>query len=270
MNSLGVGLKKEEREGVKGESSSLSPKPLPSPPWSAPTRRRGARGPHAVPLRRAGRYRSRLRHGARRRGATGSRREPAASPFRDLSNLLTSTPNPNPVPASPHFFTATKTPLQASTPTPLRRRRPGNGTPAPTRFGRHLRALEVDQSRSARRAEFGRERALRAFADSASSWLSLLLRDPAARGERRKEMTPTMVAALRDSLREVCSLEDVTERMEKYMSKDACEEVLVMMFQICKVSQFRRLETVHTRVVAAGAFLWAAATFLVAVSDSFA
>nr|TKW35014.1 hypothetical protein SEVIR_2G343400v2 [Setaria viridis] len=47
-------------------------------------------------------------------------------------------------------------------------------------------------------------------------------------------MTPTMVAALRDSLREVCSLEDVTERMEKYMSKDACEEVLVMMFQICK------------------------------------
>ncbi|KAK8460533.1 hypothetical protein SEVIR_2G343400v4 [Setaria viridis] len=208
-----------------------------------------------------------------------SRREPAASPFRDLSNLLTSTPNPKPVPASPHFFTATKTPLQASTPTPLRRRRPGNGTPAPTRFGRHLRALEVDQSRSARRAEFGRERALRAFADSASSWLSLLLRDPAAcgcspaatgstaaarpcavgkrdaldgergrggrspkrrrgggdrRGERRKEMTPTMVAALRDSLREVCSLEDVTERMEKYMSKDACEEVLVMMFQICK------------------------------------
>ncbi|KAF8669068.1 hypothetical protein HU200_051390 [Digitaria exilis] len=47
-------------------------------------------------------------------------------------------------------------------------------------------------------------------------------------------MTPAMVAALRDSLREVCSLDDVTERMEMYMSKDACEEVLVMMTQICK------------------------------------
>ncbi|KAJ1291122.1 hypothetical protein BS78_02G294300 [Paspalum vaginatum] len=53
-------------------------------------------------------------------------------------------------------------------------------------------------------------------------------------GERRKEMTPAMVVALRDSLREACSLEDVKERMEKYMSKDACEEVLAMMFQICK------------------------------------
>ncbi|GJN32467.1 hypothetical protein PR202_gb20981 [Eleusine coracana subsp. coracana] len=43
-----------------------------------------------------------------------------------------------------------------------------------------------------------------------------------------------MAAALKDSLREACSLDDVTERMGRYMSKDACEEVLVMMFQICK------------------------------------
>jgi abnormal spindle-like microcephaly-associated protein len=52
-------------------------------------------------------------------------------------------------------------------------------------------------------------------------------------------MTPAMVAALRESLREACSLEDVTERMENYMSKGACEEVLFMMFQICKVRNFR-------------------------------
>nr|CAB3454455.1 unnamed protein product [Digitaria exilis] len=197
-----------------------------------------------------------------------SRREPS-SPFRDLSNLRTPRPKPKPVPAS-------KTPLQA--PTPLRSApRPGDGAPTP--LDRRLRALEADQSRSARRAESDRERALRAYAGSASSWLSLLLRDPAAcgcspvttgsaagaqpcaagkrdaldgerargarspkrrrgggdrGGERRKEMTPAMVAALRDSLREVCSLDDVTERMEMYMSKDACEEVLVMMTQICK------------------------------------
>lgn len=223
--------------------------------------------------------RSQTFESARPSPATMSRREPAASPFRDLSNLRTSTPNPKPVPASSRFSTAAKTPLQASTPTPLRRRRPGDGTPAPTRFGRRLRALEVDQSRTARRAEFGRERALRALADSVSSWLSLLLRDPAACGcspaatgsaaaarpraagkrdaldvdgergrggrspkRRRGESRKETIAALRDSLKEVCSLEDVTERMEEYMSKDACEEVLVMMSQICKVSQFPGLK----------------------------
>uniref|UniRef100_J3MLC9 Calponin-homology (CH) domain-containing protein n=1 Tax=Oryza brachyantha TaxID=4533 RepID=J3MLC9_ORYBR len=47
-------------------------------------------------------------------------------------------------------------------------------------------------------------------------------------------MTPAMAASLRQSLREVCSLEDVTERMGRYMSTEACEEVLVMMCQICK------------------------------------
>uniref|UniRef100_A0A0D3GRK3 Calponin-homology (CH) domain-containing protein n=1 Tax=Oryza barthii TaxID=65489 RepID=A0A0D3GRK3_9ORYZ len=43
-----------------------------------------------------------------------------------------------------------------------------------------------------------------------------------------------MAASLRDSLREVCSLDDVTERMGSHMSREACEEVLVMMCQICK------------------------------------
>ncbi|TVU38865.1 hypothetical protein EJB05_12260, partial [Eragrostis curvula] len=210
-----------------------------------------------------------------------SRREPAASPFRDLSNLSSLlTPRPNRKPAASALaFTLSETPLQGPTPTPLRRRKPVAGSGAPTRTPHHrrLRALEVDQSRSARRAESGRERALRTFAASASSWLSLLLRDPSAcgcspttgsaaapsqpcaagkrdgldgerprgrspkrrrggdrGGERRKSMTPSMKAALRDSLREACSLDDVTERMERYMSKDACEEVLVMMCQICK------------------------------------
>ncbi|KAK3125160.1 hypothetical protein QOZ80_7BG0601090 [Eleusine coracana subsp. coracana] len=206
-----------------------------------------------------------------------SHRDPAASPFRDLSNLRTPRPSRKPAASTPF-----QTPLQGPTPTPLRRGMTAaarSGAPRPTPLDRRLRALEVDQSRSARRAESGRERALRTFAASASSWLSLLLRDPAACGcspatgsaasataaqpraagkrdsldgdrargrspkrrrdgdrawERRKAMTPAMAAALKDSLREACSLDDVTERMGRYMSKDACEEVLVMMFQICK------------------------------------
>ncbi|RLN13638.1 hypothetical protein C2845_PM09G09670 [Panicum miliaceum] len=55
-------------------------------------------------------------------------------------------------------------------------------------------------------------------------------------------MTPAMAAALRDSLREACSLEDVTERMGRYMSKDACDEVLVMMSQVCKNINAGRLK----------------------------
>uniref|UniRef100_A0A0D9WZH6 Calponin-homology (CH) domain-containing protein n=1 Tax=Leersia perrieri TaxID=77586 RepID=A0A0D9WZH6_9ORYZ len=213
-----------------------------------------------------------------------SRREPAASPFRDLSNLRT----PNPKAANPkssaslHFFTASKDPLPSATPTPRRRRVPPTPHPdgvTPTPLGRRLRALELDQSRSARRAESSRDGALRSFASSASSWLSLLLRDPSAcgcapssaaamvtrdtpavavgkrdavdgerargrspkrhrggdrGGAKRKTMTPAMAASLRQSLMEVCSLEDVRERMGRYMSTEACEEVLVMMSQICK------------------------------------
>lgn len=215
-----------------------------------------------------------------------SRREPAvSSPFRDLSNLRT--PNPR-APPNPKSSASKEEPLPSATPTTRRRRgpppppRPGAATATP--LARRLRALELDQSRSARRAESGRDGALRAFASSATSWLSLLLRDPSAcgcapsaaaarvtrdapahgvqgkrdavdgerargrspkrhrggedrggPGPRRKTMTPAMAASLRDSLREVCSLDDVTERMGSHMSREACEEVLVMMCQICKV-----------------------------------
>uniref|UniRef100_A0A0E0Q905 Calponin-homology (CH) domain-containing protein n=1 Tax=Oryza rufipogon TaxID=4529 RepID=A0A0E0Q905_ORYRU len=214
-----------------------------------------------------------------------SRREPAvSSPFRDLSNLRT--PNPR-APPNPKSSASKEEPLPSATPTTRRRRgpppppRPGAATATP--LARRLRALELDQSRSARRAESGRDGALRAFASSATSWLSLLLRDPSAcgcapsaaaarvtrdapahgvqgkrdavdgerargrspkrhrggedrggPGPRRKTMTPAMAASLRDSLREVCSLDDVTERMGSHMSREACEEVLVMMCQICK------------------------------------
>ncbi|PWZ15771.1 Abnormal spindle-like microcephaly-associated [Zea mays] len=178
-----------------------------------------------------------------------SRREPDTSPFCDLSNLRTPRPNPKTVPPSPQFFTASKSALQAPTPTSLRRRRPGDGVPTPTPLGRRLHALEVDQSRSARRAESGRFTGSTAAAQPWATGKRGALDGDRARGgrcpkrcrgggdrggERSKEMTPAMVAALRESLKDACSLEDVTERMEKHMSKGACEEVLFMMFQICK------------------------------------
>ncbi|XP_047067643.1 abnormal spindle-like microcephaly-associated protein homolog [Lolium rigidum] len=55
-------------------------------------------------------------------------------------------------------------------------------------------------------------------------------------------MTPAMVAVLRESLREVCSLEDVEQRMGRFMSAHACQEVLLMMCQVCKNIDERRLK----------------------------
>jgi hypothetical protein len=92
------------------------------------------------------------------------------------------TPRPSRKPAASTLAsTPYETSLQAPTPTALRCRRPvaGSGAPKTTPLDRRLRALEADQSCSACRAKSGCEHA---FATSASSWLSLLLRDPAAYG----------------------------------------------------------------------------------------
>lgn len=43
------------------------------------------------------------------------------------------------------------------------------------------------------------------------------------------------VSALRESLKDVCSLDDLRARMEEYMSKKGCNEVLSVMSRLCKV-----------------------------------
>lgn len=52
----------------------------------------------------------------------------------------------------------------------------------------------------------------------------------------RKESA--IFSSLKVSLKDVCSLEDMRERMEHFMSKKSCREVLFMMSQVCKVSHF--------------------------------
>lgn len=47
-----------------------------------------------------------------------------------------------------------------------------------------------------------------------------------------------MVASLKVSLQDVCSFDDLKERMEGYISREGCDEVLLMMYQVCKVSAF--------------------------------
>lgn len=40
---------------------------------------------------------------------------------------------------------------------------------------------------------------------------------------------------LKESLKDVCSLEDLKERMEGHLSRRGCEEVLLIMSRLCKV-----------------------------------
>lgn len=62
-------------------------------------------------------------------------------------------------------------------------------------------------------------------------------------GDDVAQKASVMLSSLRSSLKEVCSLEDLMERMELYMSQKSCKEVLIMMSQVCKVSSQLNLST---------------------------
>lgn len=42
-------------------------------------------------------------------------------------------------------------------------------------------------------------------------------------------------SALRNSLKEVCSFDDLTQRMREYLSLESCKEIFVVMTQVAKV-----------------------------------
>ncbi|XP_072951078.1 uncharacterized protein [Typha angustifolia] len=209
---------------------------------------------------------------------------PSISPnlFRDVSNYKTPYPsfrNPNPISPSPLplFFTASKNAPSSSTSstnaTSTFRRRPSSSAAAASR---RLKALELEQSKSSHKAQICREKALKSFSRSLTSWLNLLFSNPRAcgcdlgvpnreddvvsrgkreslegeremgvggqwRGPKRRRdgvekgrLSSAMYAYLEVSLKDVCSLEDVKERMERYMSREGCRDVLLMMYQVCK------------------------------------
>ncbi|KAJ0966148.1 hypothetical protein J5N97_027286 [Dioscorea zingiberensis] len=215
---------------------------------------------------------------------------PESSHFlRDLSNYKTPRPhppNPNPIP-SPIFFTASKTtPSSTCVTSSLRRRPHSSASRSSTAAARRLKALELDQSRSSRKAQTRREKSLRSFSRSIASWLNFLFQNPKAcgsnlnldgwsgsrnltlgpnrkreslgggvdgmevggrrwRSPKRQRSCDDVVSAsvlpthrrfltLERSLRDVCSFEDMEERMLGYMSEKSCDEVLSMMSQVCK------------------------------------
>lgn len=217
---------------------------------------------------------------------------PNTSPFlRDLSNYMTPRthfPSPNPIP-SPIFFTASKNTPSSTFATSSSRRRPfSSASRSNTAAARRLKALELDQSRSARKAQTQREKSVKSLSRSISAWLNFLFRNPQSCGSnlnpdgcsgsqnlgftpnRKRENldrgfegmeigrrrwrspkrqrscddvarasalpTPRRFLALEKSLCDVCSFQDMEERMLGYMSERSCDEVFSMMSHVCKVS----------------------------------
>ncbi|PKA46724.1 hypothetical protein AXF42_Ash019707 [Apostasia shenzhenica] len=221
--------------------------------------------------------------------------------LRDVSNLrtprqffLTPNPNPNLTSPSPLFFTASKnSPCSSSSSAKtfascytFRRHNSTVGPPGSrSKAARRLKDIELEQSRSARKAQIRRQKELDCFGRSLTAWINFLLQKPKACGcqigslaaddrqigsfsNGKREslnghelvdvcgtwrspkrlrrpavagldiqinlMKPAALLMLESSLREVCSLRDMRKRLEAHMSRKSCNEVLVMMSQVCK------------------------------------
>lgn len=218
----------------------------------------------------------------------------SSSIFRDISNLKTPQRPPSipTFPASPQFFTAPK-----NTPSSSLRRGPKTSA-LKSKAARRLKAFELEQTKSARKAQNGKEKSLRSLARSLTVWLNFLLENPSScgcdpatfngelngsitslgnqkkeaienngkreswpsgrvgvdgpwrgpkrqrdllwRGEENDELAKnglsnSMFSRLRTSLQEICSFEDLKERMRMYLSLGSCKDIFEAMTQVTKV-----------------------------------
>ncbi|KAL3627521.1 hypothetical protein CASFOL_028884 [Castilleja foliolosa] len=216
-----------------------------------------------------------------------------SSIFRDISNLKTPqktirTPG---FKDSPQFFTAVKN-------TPFSSVRRGYKTSASkSKAARRLKAFEIEQSKSARKAQDEKKQSLKTLERSITVWLNFLFENPSScgcdpasftgeiegsdsslgggvtevlvnngkresgpgqkvgidgpwrgpkrqrdlmwRGEGNDELgksvfSDSMFSGLRSSLQEICSFEDLKERMRMYLSLASCNDIFKTMTQVTK------------------------------------
>ncbi|KAK4360953.1 hypothetical protein RND71_019905 [Anisodus tanguticus] len=186
----------------------------------------------------------------------------------------------------PEFFTASKSkPVSSSV------RRCGS---VKSSAARRLKAFELEQSKSARKALNDKERSLKSLAKSLTVWLNFLFENPSScgcdvaeftggfersnsrhvlngkresgpgytvgvdvlwRGPKRQKhllsnfeegetavFSDSMFSGLRGSLMEICSFDDLKERMSGYLSLGSCKEVFVTMTQVTKTIDEGRLK----------------------------
>ncbi|XP_058093906.1 uncharacterized protein LOC131239954 isoform X2 [Magnolia sinica] len=225
---------------------------------------------------------------------------PTPSTFlRDISNYKTPKPsiqnhNPNNPPSPlPLFLTASKqTPFSSSSSTSSAFRRRPSVLPSASKSKatRRLKAFELEQSKSSRKAQIRREKTIRTLSKSLTAWLNFLFENPKScgcdvaawdeearsesvvngkrdslqgrgigidspwRSPKRQRNCSWWAAApagdvessslsgaasagfplLEVSLQDVCSFEDLKERMEMCLSVKCRNEVLSMMNQVAK------------------------------------
>lgn len=110
---------------------------------------------------------------------------PYPQPFKDVSNFRTPKRPPNLskfTSPSSQFFTASKrTPMSSSSfrPSLSGQSRP---KPASTTARRRLKAFEIEQSQSSRKAQIRKEQALKTLSKSLTTWLNFLFENPSACG----------------------------------------------------------------------------------------
>ncbi|KAG9136451.1 hypothetical protein Leryth_023332, partial [Lithospermum erythrorhizon] len=225
------------------------------------------------------------------------RLEPSlTSMFKDISNLKTpKNPKYDTVPSSPFsqskFFTASKiTPVSS-----LRR-----GSSVRSKTARKLKAFELEQNKSARKAQTQKEKSLKSLSKSLTVWLNFLFESPGScgcestsgngevgwnclselkgngkrdsgygrdlvrvddglfrgpkrqrgvrwKGNEEEEMAKgrfcdVKFSGARNSLKEICSFDDLQERMRVYMSLGSCKEIFETMTLAAKSIDEGRLK----------------------------
>ncbi|KAG8385724.1 hypothetical protein BUALT_Bualt03G0075000 [Buddleja alternifolia] len=218
---------------------------------------------------------------------------PPSSIFRDISNFKTPK-QPSRTPSfqsSPQFFTASKnTPISSSC-------RGYKTLALKSKAARRLKAFELEQSKSARKAQSEKEKSLKSLARSLTVWLNFLFENPSScgcdpanftgetdgsdlslgtevndvlvnngkresvpgrgvgvdgpwRGPKRQRgllwrtegsddqgknvLSDSTFSGLRTSLQEICSFEDLQERMRMYLSFGGCKDIFETMTQVTK------------------------------------
>ncbi|XP_033148066.1 abnormal spindle-like microcephaly-associated protein homolog isoform X5 [Brassica rapa] len=215
-------------------------------------------------------------------------RNPPSSHFTDISNFKTPR-RPSVIKSNlgntPQFFTASKqTPKSMSSTF----RRPSLLPTHASRSkvaasSRRLRAFELQQSQSSRKAELNKEKSLRSLAKSLTVWLNFLFENPESCGcdplengsavgsvgnakrdscealrsgksvgvdtmwrspkksrtlgwcgEKGSSLSGSKYSTLRESLKEVCSLDDLKQRMQFHLSLGSCKEIFDVMTRVTK------------------------------------
>lgn len=170
------------------------------------------------------------------------------------------------------------------------RRRPSMApsSSARSKASNRLKAFELEQSQSSRRAQMKKDQSLKSLAKSLTVWLNFLFENPRSCGcslsigggngnctdvqtkgkrdgcpgigvrvdaawrspKRHRDLSwqdvdaemestvgfsNSMYSSLRSSLKEVCSLDDLKQRMQVYLSMGSCKEVFDIMTHVAKV-----------------------------------